>query len=164
EAPASSVHALRVISLLARLNELSESCQECLELAVLARDPRAPQDRVLHAILKQRAAKPLHRDHGMAALSALAACVAMLACSAFWIATAWPQGATAVGLVAVICSLFAAFDDPTPVMSTFTIGTIASIPLAGLYQFGILPAIDGYTALVLFLSPALVPIRILIAI
>jgi len=162
--PASSWNDLMLINLLARLNELIESWQECLELAVLARDPRAPQDRVLHAILKQRAAKPLHRDHGMAALSALAACVAMLACSAFWIATAWPQGATAVGLVAVICSLFAAFDDPTPVMSTFTIGTIASIPLAGLYQFGILPAIDGYTALVLCLAPALVPIGILMAI
>jgi uncharacterized membrane protein YccC len=88
----------------------------------------------------------------------------MLACSAFWIATAWPQGAAAVGLVAVICSLFATFDDPTPVMSTFTIGVIASVPLAGIYQFGILPALDGYTQLVLSLAPILIPIGVLMAI
>jgi uncharacterized membrane protein YccC len=162
--PTSSWNDLMLVSLLARLNELIESWQECLELAALTRDPLAPEDRAMRAILKRRAAKPLHRDHGMAALSALAAGVAMLACSAFWIATAWPQGATAVGLVAVICSLFATFDDPTPVMSTFTIGTIASVPLAGLYQFGILPAIDGYIALVLCLAPTLIPIGVLMAI
>ena len=162
--PASSWDDLMLVNLLARLDELIEYWQECLELAALTRDPSAPQDRGLRAILKQRAAKPLHRDHGMAALSALAAGVAMLACSAFWIATAWPQGATAVGLVAVICSLFATFDDPTPVMSTFMTGVIASIPLAGLYQFGIFPALDGYTLLALSLAPALIPIGILMAI
>src|SRR5262249_38163594 len=160
----SSWDDMMLVSLLARLNELIESWEECLELAALTHDPLAPEDRAMRAILKQRAAKPLHRDHGMAALSALAAGVAMTACSAFWIATAWPQGAIAVGLVAVICSLFATFDDPTPVMSTFTIGTIASVPLAGLYQFGILPAIDGYVALVLSLAPILIPIGILMAI
>ena len=141
-----------------------ESWQECLELAALTRDPSLPQDRSLRAILKQRAAKPLHRDHGIAALSAIAAGLAMLACSAFWIATAWPQGATAVGLVAVICSLFATFDDPIPAMSSFTIGVIASVPLAGIYQFAILPAIDGYTWLVICLAPAFIPIGILMAI
>ena len=162
--PGSSWDDMMLVSLLARLNELIESWEECLELAALTHDPLAPEDHAMRAILKQRAAKPLHLDHGMAALSALAAGVAMMACSAFWIATAWPQGAIAVGLVAVICSLFAAFDDPTPVMSTFTIGTIASVPLAGLYQFGILPAIDGYVALVLSLAPILIPIGILMAI
>jgi uncharacterized membrane protein YccC len=162
--PRSSWNDQMLVSLLARVNELIESWQECLELAAMVRDPLAPQDRHVRAILKQRAAKPLHRDHGIAALSALAAGVALLACSAFWIATAWPQGAGAVGLVAVICTLFAGFDDPTPVMSTFIIGVVASIPLAGLYQFAILPAIDGYTWLAISLAPALIPIGILMAI
>jgi uncharacterized membrane protein YccC len=162
--PQSSWSDLIQVSLLARLNELIESWQECLELAALTRDLSLPRDRSLRAILKQRAAKPLHRDHGIAALSAIAAGLAMLACSAFWIATAWPQGATAVGLVAVICSLFATFDDPIPAMSSFTIGVIASVPLAGIYQFAILPAIDGYTWLVICLAPAFIPIGILMAI
>src|SRR3984893_1588383 len=162
--PQSSWSDLIQVSLLARLNELIESWQECLELAALTRDPSLPQDRSLRAILKQRAAKPLHRDHGIAALSAIAAGLAMLACSAFWIATAWPQGATAVGLVAVIWSLFATFDDPIPAMSSFTIGVIASVPLAGIYQFAILPAIDGYTWLVICLAPSFIPLAILMAI
>jgi uncharacterized membrane protein YccC len=162
--PASSWDDLMLVSLLARLIELIESWEECLELAALTHDPLAPEDRPMRVILKRRAAKPLHRDHGMAALSALAAGLALLACSAFWIATAWPQGAGAVGLVAVICTLFAGFDDPTPVMSSFIIGIVASIPLAGLYLFAILPAIDGYTWLAISLAPALIPIGILMAI
>jgi uncharacterized membrane protein YccC len=162
--PGSGWADLMLVSLLARLNELIELWQECLELAALTRDPSAPQRRRLRAILKQRGAKPLHRDHGIAALSAITAGLAMLACSAFWIATAWPQGAPALFFVALVCSLFATFDDPIPAMSTFAIGLVASVPIAGLYQFGILPAIDGYTALALCLAPTLIPIGVLMAI
>src|SRR5262249_19345261 len=128
--PEASWNDQMLVSRLARVNELIETWQECLELVALVRDPLAPQDRRVHAILTQRAAKPLHRDHGMAALSALAAGLALLACSAFWIATAWPQGAGAVGLCSGICTLFAGFDDPTAIMAAFVLGSLASIPLA----------------------------------
>ena len=43
-------------------------------------------------------------------------------------------------------------------MLTFIIGTVASIPMTAIDQFGILPAIDGYTALMISLAPALLPI------
>jgi uncharacterized membrane protein YccC len=155
---------LVTVSLLARLNELIETWQECLEFAALTRDPFAAQHRRLRAIVKRRGAKLLHIDRGIAALSGIAAALAIMACSAFWIATAWPNGATAVGLVAVICSLFASFDDPIPVMSSFAVGIVASIPLAGIYQFGILPAVDGFTLLVTCLAPAFIPIGVLMAI
>ena len=49
-------------------------------------------------------------------------------------------------------------------MLRFIIGTVASIPIAAIYQFGILPAIDGYTALMISLAPALLPIGIAMAI
>jgi uncharacterized membrane protein YccC len=153
-----------VVSLLARLAELIESWQECLELAALTRNPSASVDRHLSALVKSGAAKSLHRDHGIAALSALTAgCAVMLVC-VFWIATAWPDGAVAAGLAAVACSLFAAFDDPSPAMITLVTGIVMSIPLVAIYQFGILPAIDGYTALVVCLAPALIPIGIAMAI
>jgi uncharacterized membrane protein YccC len=155
---------LVTVSLLARLNELIETWQECLELVALARDPLAAQDRRLRAIIKHRGAKPLHSDRGVAALSAVVAALAMMACSAFWIATAWPQGAAAVTFVAIVCSLFSSFDDPIPAMSSFTIGLVASIPLVGIYQFGILPAVDGFTLLVAGLALAFIPIGILMAI
>jgi len=162
--PGSGWNDLILVNLLARLKELIASWQECLELAALTRDPFLPQNRYLRAILRQRAAKPLHHDHGIALLSGLAAAVALLACSAFWIATAWPEGATALTFVAIVCSLFVSFDDPTPVMWTFTIGVIASVPLVGVYQFGILPAVHGYITLAIVLAPALLAIGILMAI
>ncbi len=162
--PQSDWADLVTVSLIARLNELIESWQECLELAALTRDPSAPHDRHVSAIIKHRGTKPLHRDHGIAALSALAAASAVLLICVFWIATAWPQGAVAAGFVAVICSLFAALDDPSPTMSTLVIWIVISIPIAAVYQFGILPAIDGYLALAVCLAPALIPIGIAMAI
>jgi uncharacterized membrane protein YccC len=162
--PQSGWADLLTVSLVVRLEELMDSWQDCLELATLARNPPAVGTRRLRAIITPRAAKPLHRDHGIAALSAFAAAFAMMICTVFWIATAWPNGALAVGFVAVACSLFAARDDPSPVILTFTIGIVVSIPLAAIYQFGILPAIDGYTALMIGLAPALLPIGIAMAI
>ena len=57
-----------------------------------ARDARAPPDAQRH---------PLHRDHGMALLSAAAAGLAIAACCAFWIGTAWSNGATAALMAAI---------------------------------------------------------------
>jgi uncharacterized membrane protein YccC len=162
--PHSGWTDILTVSLIARLGELIGSWQDCLELAMLMREPSAVQDQRLRALIARGEAKPLHRDHGIAALSALTVAIAMLICSVFWIATAWPNGAVAVGFVAVICSLFAALDDPSPVMLTLTIGIVVSIPLAAIYQFGILPAIDGYAALVVCLAPAFIPIGIAMAI
>ena len=146
---------LITVSLLARLPELIDSWRGCLELAALMRNPSSMRTRGIRASIAGLGAKPLHVDHGIAALSALTAACAISICCAFWIATAWPQGAVATGFVAVICSLFAALDDPTPTMSTLAAGIVASIPIAALYQFAILPAIDGYVALVVCLAPPL---------
>jgi len=162
--PQSGWADLLTVSLVVRLDELIDSWQHCLELSKLARNPPAVGSHRLRAIVAPRAAKPLHRDHGIAALSALTAAFAMTVGTVFWIATAWPNGAEAVGFVAVACSLFAAVDDPSLGMRTFIIGTVASMLIAGIYQFGILPAIDGYTPLMISLAPALLPIGIAMAI
>jgi len=146
---------LITVSLLARLHELIDSWHDCLELAALMRNPSSIRSGRVRAAVAGIGAKSLHVDHGIAALSAVTAACAISICCAFWIATAWPQGAVATGFVAVICSLFAAMDDPTPTMSTLTAGIVASIPIAALYQFAILPAIDGYVALVVCLAPPL---------
>jgi uncharacterized membrane protein YccC len=162
--PQSGWADLLTVSLIVRLDELIDSWQRCLELSKLARNPPAVGSHRFRAILAPRAAKPLHRDHGIAALSALTAAFAMTVGTVFWIATAWPNGAEAVGFVAVACSLFAALDDPSLGMLKFIIGTVASVPIAAIYLFGILPAIDGYTALMISLAPALLPIGIAMAI
>ena len=56
---------------------------------------------------------------GIAILSGLAAAIAMGLCAFFWIATAWPEGASAVSFAAVACALFASLDDPTPIQRNF---------------------------------------------
>jgi uncharacterized membrane protein YccC len=163
--PQSGWAELLTVSLVVRLEELIDAWQDCLELATLARNPPAVGSHRLRAIVAPRAAKPLHRDYGIAALSALTAAFAMSVGTVFWIATAWPNGAEAVGFIAVACSLFAALDDPSPGMLTFIIGTVASVPIAATYQFGILPAIHGgFTPLMISLAPALLPIGVALAI
>jgi uncharacterized membrane protein YccC len=163
--PQSGWAELLTVSLVVRLEELIDAWQDCLELATLARNPPAVGSHRLRAIVAPRATKPLHRDYGIAALSALTAAFAMTVGTVFWIATAWPNGAEAVGFIAVACSLFTALDDPSPGMLTFIIGTVASVPIAATYQFGILPAIHGgFTPLMISLAPALLPIGVALAI
>jgi uncharacterized membrane protein YccC len=79
---------LMTVSLLARLHELIDSWHDCLELAALMRSPSLIRGRRARATVARIGAKPLHVDHGIAALSALTAACAISICCAFWIATA----------------------------------------------------------------------------
>jgi uncharacterized membrane protein YccC len=97
-------------------------------------------------------------------LSALAATVAMGVLAFFWIVTAWPEGANAIAIAAVSCTLFAALDDPTPVQRPFTLMIALSIPIVLVYQFFILPAINGFELLSLVLAFVLIPAGILMTI
>ena len=108
--------------------------------------------------------KPLHTDWGIALLSALAATVAMGICAFFWIVTAWPEGANAVAIAAVSCTLFAAVDDPTQMQRPFTIVLALCIPVVIVYQFFILPAVSGFELLSLSLAFVLIPAGIMMAI
>jgi uncharacterized membrane protein YccC len=92
----------------------------------------------------------------MAALSGLALMAAVMLCCTFWIFTAWPEGAVAATMAAVFSSFFAAQDDPAPAIAGFLVWSLAALPLAALYLFAILPAIDGFPMLALALAPALI--------
>ena len=61
----------------------------------------------------------LHRDVGMAALSALAAVLAIALCSWFWIATGWPSGSVA----AMMAAVFFTYKAPEGSQKTFCIST-----------------------------------------
>jgi uncharacterized membrane protein YccC len=145
---------LLALSAAARLAELIEALQACRELgAYIAEPDNGPQER-LDALLRTRSRRPLHRDHGLAALSAVALAAAVLACCGFWISTGWPDGAVAAMMATVFSSFFAAQDDPAPAIRSFVTWTLASLPAAAIYLFAILPAIDGFPLLVVALSPA----------
>jgi uncharacterized membrane protein YccC len=148
----------------ARLAELIESWQAKLELATYLADPSRQPSADIRALGAQIGEKPLHTDWGIALLSALAATVAMGALAFFWIVTAWPEGANAIAIAAVSCTLFAALDDPTSVLKPFVTIIGLCIPVVLVYQFFILPAVSGFELLSLSLAIVLIPAGILMAI
>ncbi len=162
--PDSTWAELVIVNLTARLGELIASWQDCLDLATYIADPLSSSVAPPERIPTSSAAKSLHKDPGVAFLSAVAAAVAMGVCCLFWIATAWPEGGGAVAFAAVLCTLFAVLDDPTPVIRNLTVFLTLCIPLVAIYQFFIFPAIDGYTLLAVVLGIVLIPAGIALAI
>ncbi|CAB3626008.1 FUSC family protein [Achromobacter pestifer] len=153
-------------SLMARLRELIDTYDECL---ALRREIRAGLNGApLRAPM--RASRPnrdpntaLHRDHGMALLSALAAGVAISVCCAFWIGTAWSNGATAALMAAIFSCFFASQDNPVPGIMQFLTYTVYSIPLSALYLLGIMPAIHSFEMLALSMLPTAFILGVFIA-
>ncbi|MGU3316615.1 FUSC family protein [Sphingomonas sp. M6A6_1c] len=143
--------ALLALNLLARLEELVHALAEARTLVAAVADPAGSPPLMVGAV----AARPLHRDYGLALLSATATLLTVLGCCLFWIVTGWPEGAVAAMIAAVVCCFFATLDDPVPAQRGFLLWTIASLPLAALYLFAILPTIDGFAMLTLAMAPPL---------
>lgn len=99
-----------------------------------------------------------HRDHLLAGVTALSACLAVLLCSAIWIATAWPQGATATMMAGTICALIGIRDEPVRPAQQFLVMSLAGSVLAMLYLFVVLPRVDGFVPLTLVLAPVYLPL------
>ncbi|MFM9922368.1 FUSC family protein [Variovorax sp. H27-G14] len=142
--------ALR-IGLAGRLEELVDGWTACAQL-------RQDIDEGLKgaAPLRRTAAlgaRVLHRDYGMALLSALAAVIAICLCGAFWIVTGWPSGAAAPMMAAVFCCFFATMDDPVPAIHGFLKWTLWSIPISALYVLVLMPTVQDFGMLALICAP-----------
>ncbi len=146
--------ALR-LALAERLEELVTGWQDCVAL-------RGEVDAGLSGRLQPSnrmetlGKEAMHRDRGMALLSALAAVIAVCLCSAFWILTGWPGGSAAVMMAAVFCSFFASMDDPVPAIHGFLKYTLWSVPLAAVYVLILLPVVHDFGMLVLVCAPVFV--------
>jgi uncharacterized membrane protein YccC len=162
--PQSSWADLVTVNLVVRLIELIDSWQACLGFAAYFADPAQAPTADIRAAAARIGPKPMHTDPGIALLSALAAAIAMGLCAFFWIATAWPEGAGAVLLAAVACTLFASLDDPTPTQRAITTLFALCIPIVIVYQFFLLPAIGGFELLSAVLAFTLIPAGVLMAI
>ncbi|WP_342447864.1 FUSC family protein [Methylobacterium variabile] len=154
--PAVSWTALVRAGLLDRLRELVAIGRDCSVLqAHIARGGgrlRAP----LAFAGEFGGQAPRHRDHGMALRSALGVFLGTIACVAVWIATAWPDGATAAMMGAVLCCLFAGQDDPAPAIVSFATWTGVAAVAIGVLLFGVMPLVHDFVSLALVLAPALV--------
>ena len=149
-------------SLLSRLRELIDVRQDMRDLRIHIENGGGPLATPLAA--RTAGSELLHRDHGLALLSGLAAVVTILAICTFWIATAWQAGGLAAGLSAAACSLFAAMDDPAPILKRFVAGALLAIVFVGIGLFGILPLVHDFEILVLVLGAFYIPVGIMLAI
>ena len=153
---------LLVASLLTRLDQTVATLGECRALLGHLDHPLAPLTEDLREAVALAPAPRFHRDIPFAALSGISAVIAIFACCVLWIETGWADGAGAAVLTAVFCSLFAAQDNPVPAILRFGGSLVAAVPLAAVYVFAVLPAIDGFAQLCLVLAPAFLLLGMLV--
>ncbi|ARP86430.1 FUSC family protein [Bordetella genomosp. 9] len=148
----SDWNALLMVSLTTRLRELIEHCERgfALRRDIQAGLSGAPTPMPREAATSNRA---LHHDHGVALLSSVSAAVAISVCCAFWIGTAWTNGATAAMMAAIFSCFFATQDDPVPGIMQFLTYTVVSIPLSAIYLLGVLPALHSFEMVALVMFP-----------
>lgn len=96
-----------------------------------------------------------HTDPLAAALYGARAVLALLAVTVFWIATAWPNGTSAVLVTAVGCALFAQSPAPGIAVRQMGLGYVLGFFTMMAWSLAILPRLDGFPMLVLSLLPFL---------
>jgi len=152
---ATGWNALVEIALAERLCELMVAWHECQHLAAAMDDPDARLSPTASRLAAQTPTLSLHVDQAVALWSALTAALAVLVCGGLALWIQWPPATVGIGIAAVLTSLFASFDDPTPIMRKFLVWTFVSIPIGAIYVFAILPAVDGLVPLALVLFPVI---------
>lgn len=134
--------------------QLGSLVTDLSEAASLARALKDPLDLPARAPpLDPPSPRALHRDRGLALLSAFAAAAAMLIACALWIQGSWPEGAAAAEFAAIGCCLFATLDSPSKVLFAAVAGILLALPVAAVYEFAIFPRVDGFASLALVLAP-----------
>jgi uncharacterized membrane protein YccC len=102
-----------------------------------------------------------HRDLRAAWVNGLRAFVAVFLTGAFWIASAWPDGPSALIFVSVLLSLFSAFPHPDRVGWLFFYGTIPGCILGIFYKFFVFSAASGFEYLITASALLLLPLGVI---
>ncbi|MEE7560950.1 hypothetical protein HH299_15560, partial [Xanthomonas sp. Kuri4-2] len=144
---------LLLASLLLRLEELLDLWQDCRTLRQSLHQGTPPREGQHYRLRTPRLPVARHVDYGMVAFSALSAGLALMAYCTLWITLGWEGGGNGAMMAAVTAAFFAAQDDPAPSMLSFLIWAVVASVIAGLYLFGVFPAIHDFGMLVLVLAP-----------
>ncbi len=153
---------LQLASLLLRLEELLDLWQDCHTLHHAIRQGTAPLAPTHYRIRAKRMAESRHVDYGMAVFSAVSAGVALMSYCVLWIALGWEGGGNGAMMAAVAAAFFAAQDDPAPSMMSFLVWAVVAAFVAGIYQFGVFPAVHDFGLLVLVLAVVFLPLGVLL--
>ena len=153
---------LLVQNVVARLRDLIQIWSDCLDLKG---DITSGSRHVLRwtRFGTSLDTRPMHRDYGLAAYSALVAMLSTCIAAAFWILTGWPQGGAAAMMAGVVCCLFAAMDNPTPAIRGFITASFVALVASFVLQFGIFPMLHSYWELAAALGIVFIPAGILMA-
>jgi uncharacterized membrane protein YccC len=149
----SSKEEILQVCFIELLKQLIVRWRDCCQLADAIYHPGFRLTSETQALVRKKSVVRLHVDRGIALWSALNAAIAVLVCAGLGMWIQWPPATVGIGIAAVLTSLFAGFDDPTPIMRRMLTWTVISIPVGAVYVFGILPAIDGFLQLTLVLFP-----------
>ncbi len=149
--PSSEWASLLQRTLATQLQKLKAELEVAAQLADALRNPEERPASPLQDGPTSR--HRLHRDRGLALLSAFAATAAALIACALWIEGSWPEGTVAAQFAAIGCSLFATLDRPSKILLAAVAGILLALPVAALYEFAIFPRIDGFASLALVLTP-----------
>ncbi|WMJ71043.1 FUSC family protein [Stenotrophomonas sp. 24(2023)] len=152
----------QLASLLLRLEELVDLWQDCRTLHHAIVQGTAPLDPPHYRIRTRGMAESRHVDYGMALFSAISAGVALMSYCVLWIGLGWEGGGSGAMMAAVAAAFFAAQDDPAPSMISFLVWAIVAGFVAGIYLFGVFPAVHDFGALVLVLAVVFLPVGTLL--
>jgi uncharacterized membrane protein YccC len=110
------------------------------------------------AARRSRSAGFLMPDWLPALVNAARILVTIVAAELFWLATAWPSGASAIAFAAVAVILFSPQADRAYGMAMgFLIGTALTAVAAGIIAFAVLPGVETFFAFSLAIGLMLVP-------
>ena len=133
-------------------NQTNLDCETALELVIRF-------DRELHDYTKtyaslvgeQNSMEPpedirfvSRTDPVVALLTGARSIVVVLSMATFWIASAWPNGASAVMMAAIVSAVFAPASDPALAVKTALVGTLAGFMAAFVCKIFILTTMDGF--------------------
>lgn len=140
------------LSLLDRLVDLVEThalCRQLYQMLGSRRQIRSPD--IPAQLLSTR--PTLHSDRRVALRGAFGTALTAIIGCAFWIGTAWPDGASAVVIATMVCALFSNLDEPSPAAWRVFYGTLVAIAASALYAFVIFPRVTDFVTLVAVLAP-----------
>ena len=105
----------------------------------------------------------LWSDPVSAALTGVRSALAIAVTAAFWFATAWPSGPTAVIVAAIVCSLIASMEQPAKI--TLGLGIVIVLATVPIYAtlFYLLPLASDFPSMAVALAPLLLSCGFIIA-
>jgi uncharacterized membrane protein YccC len=149
-------HDMLLLNLLSRLAELVATLRDAhiLRDQVHSHSIRAVSPRI-GDLLAATSGRPLHLDRGLAMRSALGTVATIALGCAFWIGTAWKDGAGAVLIGGIACALFSGLDNPRAAIGKMQLGSTIGLVMSIFYAYTILPRVTDFVTLAAVLAPVL---------